>query len=1353
MKSTYKKKSRFINTTGYTPGYDTERNPVNYIPSENITMANTPYPVRATPLDSNGNPIGESIIMSPGGEYKFNGASYVEEKPFFQEGGQNMFTVSGNQPLIIPSQGSYPFDYNKNLPVNEAGMPYVTDTDGKKILLSSSRKVPTKDEFGNNLSMKQIRENQKVWNDQKEAYSPGQDDFNTWKNNAENTQQGFYNRREYDKIVKKFNKLPDVEQEGTCDPNFDSTNCGISKAAAKQSKKDFKRKEEGGFFKTKQNNMDSNMMPNFGNGGEKNKWISAKISKLVREEGYPQKQAVAMAYEMYDKMHKNGGYQLPMYQAAGQYNFGNTFAGSNFAKPQFSADPNIQSPEAFSASLDKITEVNPGEYGLGKDPNKPNPLSSDALTAGQDFKKRTDEIGKAAGVPETMSTNVFGAEVEDSKPKTETTGLQKPDIQGNQPFQFFNPYSGVDIPTAGVMFGQSLENKDTLGAVASGAKVVLGTARNIFGGMGQARRENYVKKQYAEKQREGMTGQGREQMARFGGYYQEGGMQPEMEQGMEEQGGQEQQIMQEVAQMLQQGADPQQVIQQLVQMGVPEDQALQMVQAVMQEMQGSTPQLKRGGMMYYQDGGEDDEDGGVYGGYGEDEYGYEDEEEPNYMINKPSLMGKRQNFSEPALAISPAIESAVESTSPTKEEAPSYDKNSARDTWVAKTGMPWSEAKRLGYTTGSAKDNIKLLSELNDPRFNKKYLRSKPLSPAKKKSQNINAYGIDTNSDYVTNWREEQDRKAKQASIKQQESTKNKSKNVNAYGIDTNSDYIVKWREEQDKKSRVKEEGGYYQGGGNYDTYNEKDFKDNDIVRHSGGNTGLTKSEVSSLAKHYKMSPQEFLNIVSYGEPGEGMSTKYELFIEGSDKSLPKNWRDTYNNYKQNKPSTTGFRGALNKGLGYIGVDPIFNMGGYYQDGGEQQITQQAAQALQQGAQPQQVMQMLLESGMTQDQAVQLVQAIMQQIQQQGGMEEGTPQMRRGGEMIRREDGSYSRRGLWDNIRDNRGSGKEPTKEMLEQEAKIKANKKEIGGYMYAEGGINNPGFRALPDYVQEKIMGNMYQEGGMEPGADPQQEEQMQAIMQQVAQMLQQGAQPEEILQMLIEAGVPEDQATQMVQAAMQQMQEPQETPQMRDGGIPERYKKMGFGKVGAKKQSTRPGKKWMVLAKKGDQYKVVHGGDDSMKDFSQHGSEDRKENFWNRMGGRDSAKANDPFSPLYWHKKFGTWQEGGEMMDEQMEGENEGMENESAMLEQIESQVEEALKQGADPEEVLQQLIQMGVPEEQAVQMIQEILGEIQGGETESEAPEMENGGYYLNALKGKTIKDYTFNSKTGKYEVSYE
>ena len=49
-----------------------------------------------------------------------------------------------------------------------------------------------------------------------------------------------------------------------------------------------------------------------------------------------------------------------------------------------------------------------------------------------------------------------------------------------------------------------------------------------------------------------------------------------------------------------------------------------------------------------------------------------------------------------------------------------------------------------------------------------------------------------------------------------------------------------------------------------------------------------------------------------------------------------------------------------------------------------------------------------------------------------------------GGQMIKRADGSYSRRGLWDNIRANKGSGKKPTKEMLKQERKIKS--KQMGG-------------------------------------------------------------------------------------------------------------------------------------------------------------------------------------------------------------------------------------------------------------------------------------------------------------------
>lgn len=52
------------------------------------------------------------------------------------------------------------------------------------------------------------------------------------------------------------------------------------------------------------------------------------------------------------------------------------------------------------------------------------------------------------------------------------------------------------------------------------------------------------------------------------------------------------------------------------------------------------------------------------------------------------------------------------------------------------------------------------------------------------------------------------------------------------------------------------------------------------------------------------------------------------------------------------------------------------------------------------------------------------------------------------GGMLKRKDGSYSRRGLWDNIRANKGSGKKPTKQMLEQERKIRA-KHAAGGTVF----------------------------------------------------------------------------------------------------------------------------------------------------------------------------------------------------------------------------------------------------------------------------------------------------------------
>ena len=45
-------------------------------------------------------------------------------------------------------------------------------------------------------------------------------------------------------------------------------------------------------------------------------------------------------------------------------------------------------------------------------------------------------------------------------------------------------------------------------------------------------------------------------------------------------------------------------------------------------------------------------------------------------------------------------------------------------------------------------------------------------------------------------------------------------------------------------------------------------------------------------------------------------------------------------------------------------------------------------------------------------------------------------------QMIKRADGSTSQRGLWDNLRANKGSGKKPTAAMLYQVKQIKSQTK-----------------------------------------------------------------------------------------------------------------------------------------------------------------------------------------------------------------------------------------------------------------------------------------------------------------------
>ena len=78
-------------------------------------------------------------------------------------------------------------------------------------------------------------------------------------------------------------------------------------------------------------------------------------------------------------------------------------------------------------------------------------------------------------------------------------------------------------------------------------------------------------------------------------------------------------------------------------------------------------------------------------------------------------------------------------------------------------------------------------------------------------------------------------------------------------------------------------------------------------------------------------------------------------------------------------------------------------------------------------------------------------------------------------DLIKRADGSYSPRGLWDNLRANAGSGNKPTKEMLAQEKKI--NKMAKGGMISSFKASNIQTYTQGGSLINP--LDNIYKQGG----------------------------------------------------------------------------------------------------------------------------------------------------------------------------------------------------------------------------------------------------------------------------------
>ena len=1040
----YKKISKFVNNTGYTPGYASEGNPMNIIPSEDITMRNTPYPLYGQPLDENGMAMGSPTYMEPGKEYKFGGASYVAEVPAYKDGG-------------------------------------------------------------------------------------------------------------------------------------------------------------------------------------KSDWISNKIGILMKE-GRPQKQAIAIAYSMWNQKHEMGGTQLPKYQFAG------TAELDEYGQPLPKPEP---APTFDYSSSKTALGIPPQIPNILKpvDLNAPTAASNKAYADQQAKAPQTISISDSELANPTMNGNIPSKEQKDRMAfnKQVNTAANNYDENGNAIdtslaaqarkkaeesgmgiTQFINPYGDIGMEDALGFSGQQFAKGNTGMGIAGAALGALKGTKSFLQGMGAQKRQNQVMKTYAEEQRKNMTGEGREQSLKMGGYYQEGGEKEYM--GYED----------DMINKYPNSARVESEIAARNPVFGPQD----------------TPATD-----WYEEGMDKDT---YYGLKNElESAGYESVPKTNELnINEEDSDKWEQEYGD---------------------KAPSYDKNSARDTWVAKTGMPWAEAKRLGYTDGSAKDNTKLLSELNNPKFKAENLRKAPVT--RKAVNNSNNSNKKTNTQEelwgkpLVNPIEDYVSRLYKGSSEKPKSTKNKNEYVDPY------------------KGLYEDEEG-------------------DIRNSKGIMVGLDGQELNWFERNFAdvgVIPPMDKNGRRMEKPGYGASIEYmnawhkaryenkkaEKEAKAKQKAAKEKVAASRKKPVQSKPYVNPFPPTYPS---YNPADPMnLNSRKFFQDGGMQPemgeeqmmmgnpqeeqaggdqmqaIVQQVAQMLQQGADPQEILQQLVQAGLPEEQAMQVIQMVIEQIQ--GGQPQATPQLGRGGQMMKRADGSYSKRGMWDNIRDNAGSGKAPTKQMLEQERKINAK----------------------------------YQTGGKSPAMT-------QAELNSIAKKY--NKTPKEFLEIISEGQVSPDGGTMI---------------------------RLGGGNTGVPKN--------YLEAYREEQSSIPN----TIRRIPE-------------MMKKTANRGLDYLGIDYEFNNGGYYQEGGEEMDEEMEGEDEGAEGETPNMEQIESQVEQALKQGADPEQILQQLVQMGMPEDQAVQMIQEILQEIQGGETEMEGPEqgqpmMKNGGEYLAMMKGKTIKNYTYNKKTGNYDVEFE
>lgn len=291
------------------------------------------------------------------------------------------------------------------------------------------------------------------------------------------------------------------------------------------------------------------------------------------------------------------------------------------------------------------------------------------------------------------------------------------------------------------------------------------------------------------------------------------------------------------------------------------------------------------------------------------------------------------------------------------------------------------------------------------------------------------------------------------------------------------------------------------------------------------------------------------------------------------------------------------------------------------QTGGEQQLQElinQIQEAIQQGKNPEDIVSQLVEMGMDQEQAIQLVQHVQSQSQAQ------TPMYQQGGT----QTASSAQQQIVTQIQQAFQQGADPN-EIVQQ---------------LVQNGLSQEKAVQLVQYAASG--GQQAQMSG--------QDEQIQQLVEQIRQALSQSVSPEKILSQLVQNGMSEEQAQELIQYAMSQEGSSDQNAQIEQ--IVEQIRQ-------ALEQGVSEEEIKQALVQQG---------------LSEEQAVELIE--YAKSGASQQSDAQ------------------GQQQDEQ--------------LQQVIAQIKQALEQGVKPEEVVQYLVQQGVPQEQAQQRVEAATSYKYGG-----------------------------------------